>query len=417
MIVLKCLLVLGIFGLVVLLSLQVNRDFILSLTIGCLCVLALNFRSLLRPELFALLLGLITLNLLEAFKRSGRRAWLLALLPVSLVWANTHGSFLLNLALPGLFAVGAVLDAAHAKWQSGRPFELSGARRTVTWLIVAWLGMLMSSLCNPFGAHLLAHTLQLSGSEFIRNSIAEWQPIYYHAFRGHPFLVIYTAFSLTLAGSLLVGRRWLQPSLLLLLVPFWLLSITAIRHGTWFALIGSYVLAHTLREQGHSRWRRRMVGAALVSVALLVGVAVAATFGNVRGRRPGFARDMPLDADAIAFLHERKLTGNVFNAYEYGDQLIYHFYPAVRVALDSRIDAYGEQYYMQHRRLAGRSTEMLAPPSELIDFLDRYEVTTIVTHPLDYSGWKRGGHTGALGRAGFSVVYHDRTTVVLARGE
>jgi len=86
----------------------------------------------------------------------------------------------------------------------------------------------------------------------------------------------------------------------------------------------------------------------------------------------------------------------VFNSYAYGDQLVYHFYPKLRVTIDSRVDAYGEEYYRAYRRLSGRNELLFAAPTELLEFLDKNQVQTIVVRTHDLSNWVKHGHASAL---------------------
>ena len=102
----KCFFALCVFALSVFLTLQVGRGPILALALGALTLLGINFRCLLRPEIIGFVLLLTNLNFLQAFVRRGNPLWLLALFPSSVIWANSHGSFLVNLTLPLFFAAG-----------------------------------------------------------------------------------------------------------------------------------------------------------------------------------------------------------------------------------------------------------------------------------------------------------------------
>ena len=156
--------------------------------------------------------------------------------------------------------------------------------------------------------------------------------------------------------------------------------------------------------------------AALVTAALLlIATAVVSTLGNVRGLHVGIAAAAPLNSQALEFLREHELEGNVFNSYEYGDQLVYHFWPRVHVAMDTRLDAYGASYYHEHQRLSGRLQFRLDNADELIDFLDRHRVDVIVSYPFDVKNWLRTGYAERLAEAGFLAIYRDNTTTILER--
>ncbi len=106
MIVVKCPHALCVFGLIVLLTRQVDRDSNLAIALASLAILGINFRTMMRPGLVAFVLALLNLNCLLAFVRSGKPQWLLALIPLALIWTNFHPSFLAGFAFPVCFAVG-----------------------------------------------------------------------------------------------------------------------------------------------------------------------------------------------------------------------------------------------------------------------------------------------------------------------
>jgi hypothetical protein len=414
MVVVKCVLAALVFALAALLSFQVNRSPILSLTLACLCILGINYRTQLRPELLGFVLALLNLNLVYAFVRSGQQRWLWGLLPSSVLWANCHGSFLINLALPGFFALGELVDAAWSRWRHQTPFDRSRLRGLVVPLTVVSLAIVGASLLNPYGFGLLEHVTRLSGSDYLRQNIFEWTPTLHPALRQKPFFAVYTVFVGIVLLSTLVGFRRLKPSLALLLLAALALSLDAVRHTAWLAVFAVYPLAHLLDGALDSS-RERTATACFFSVLLLIGSATAAARGNVHGTRPGFRDRTALGPDVVQFIESHGLRGNVFNSYSYGDQLVYHFYPELRVTIDSRVDAYGEEYYRAYRRLSGRNELLLAPPAELLEFLERHEVRTIVVRSHGLSNWVKHGHAGALAARAWQPIYRDARTVILTR--
>jgi hypothetical protein len=408
----KGLLCIGIFGLAAGLALQAGRSFALACGLGALCMLGINYRTHMRPEIYGYLCLLAQLNLLEAFRRTGRWVWLLPLLALGAVWANLHGSFALGLALPPLYAAGAIADAACDARRGQRGFDTRGVAREAVPLLAATAGMLLAALLNPYGWRLLEHVLLLSTSDYFKENIYEWLPVWDSHIRRAPYFWVLLAHALLVLGSVAVGARRLTPRLVLLLVVFGALALEATRYVAWWMLVSTSVLAYTLPRPRLSPRAARL--ATLGLAAVLVGAsALVVRIGNVRGYPPGFEMWTPLPPDALHFLRDSGVKGNVFNSYNHGDQLVYHFYPAVRVAIDTRVDAYGEDYYRRYRSLSGRSARRLGEPEELMAFLDRYDVTWIVTRPFDYRNWTVKGHARVLAERGWREVYRDPATVIL----
>ncbi len=406
----------GLLALSALLAQQVTRSPPLAIAIASAVSLTLNFRLHMRPELYALAFGLASLLLLDRFVRSERALWLAGLLPIGVLWANSHGSFLLMLGLPALFAVGSGIDAWRAGELSGRSRAASRLGRVQLPLLATSLALLALCCLNPRGPELIRHMLQAAPSDYLRENIVEFAPTFGPLIRGRLYFWIYLLFAgavlLSFLRPLWDGERRVSATALLLLLVFGGLSVDASRFIAWFAIAGGYLLALNLEGWARQPRSADRLGRMLLAV-LAVATALVALRGNVNGRRISLAEGAPLSAEALSFLREAEIEGNVFNAYAYGDQLVYHFYPRIRVTIDSRI--YREDYYLRYRTLSGRSARRLAAPEQLIGFLDRYAIDTIVTRPYDYRNWQRKNYRPALERAGFATAYLDDSTIILRR--
>ena len=114
------------------------RFFCISIAFG----LALS-HLLARPHIFSWFFGTLTLFLLE---RRGR--WLYILPPLTALWANIHGGFVLGIVLQGLYVAGAGLERGASLFRQG---ELqSFFREQQRPLLVLLLSVLATGL-NPFG--------------------------------------------------------------------------------------------------------------------------------------------------------------------------------------------------------------------------------------------------------------------------
>jgi hypothetical protein len=415
MIVFKCLLAIAVTALAAALSFRINRNLVASVLIASAAATAMNFRFQMRPEIFAFLLALTSLYLLTAFVASGRRVYLVGLVPIAAVWANSHGSALLNLALPWIFLGGELLDDLRSRRLADPRVRGERIAKVYGPLAAAGIAMALVSLANPYGLHLFTHAFATGQADWLRDNIVEFGATFDERSRAAPYFWVYLAYLGALLASLVPGRRRINGTSLLLLAVFGALSLASIRYTAWFALVGTYVLAHTLSELGRSPTRRTTIALAGIA-ALGAGLVVSAVHGDVRGHRIGFRNEAPMSPEALQFVRSAGISGNVFNTFSHGDQLIHDFYPGIRVAIDSRTDAYGEEYYLRYRSLSGRSFKALGPPGDLVAYLDRYAVDTIVTRPLEFKNWNDKGHVQALERTGWAVVYADPTTVVLRRG-
>jgi hypothetical protein len=254
--------------------------------------------------------------------------------------------------------------------------------------------------------------IAFGSADYLREQIVEFGSTFSARVRATSYFKVYAAYLALVLLSFLVGRRRLHATPLLLFLAFGYLSTDAVRFTAWLAFAGSWVLAHNLASLAapdrHARVR--------VATVLLLAAAVFVVFrGDVRGKRIGFRDASPMSEAAVEFVRRAGIRGNVFNAFNQGDSLIYHFYPAIHVAIDSRLDAYGEAYYLAYRRMEGRSYKQLGPPALLSGFLDRHAVNAIVTRPFDYRNWEDAGHASALMSSGWRLAFADERTVILTR--
>lgn len=410
----KCFLAVGIFLLVFRLCFYINRDWSISLFLSALCVLVINFRTHMRPEIFAFIYFLIDLNLMQAFLRTKNFRWLLGLLPLSVLWANSHGSFLVNLVLPTLFLIGVALKDWWATRTGNRKITLSQIKQVYLPLIIVNCLVVALSLLNPYGIRLLLHSFSLSQDSYFRQNIIEWFPMFHPFIRRYFYFKLYLLFCSTLVFSLIIGWKKVDFILGVLVVVFGYLSVDTNRNAAWFAIIGTYVMAYCLGGLLKTE-RKRMVFNGCLAVALVFGVILVFQKGNVRGKKPGFQRGTPMTVGALNFIEKAGIQGNVMNSYKFGAELIYNFYPRIKVTIDSRVDAYGADYYRRYRQMDGKKWELLGKPEDLLSFLRRYNVRTIVTTPREFLNWKYGGHVKQLVKDGWKLVYQDRGTRILIR--
>lgn len=405
---LRALVALLVFALLVLLSLQINRDLLLSLFIAMASFLVISCRLYIRPELFAFVFGLAELNLLQAFVRSNDRRWLVALIPLTVLWANCHGSFPVAIALPLIFAAGALADEFVLRRWHFEDSTTSPDRRAWVPFLAVGVGMAVASLINPFGWDLIEKVLTLAESDYIRADISEWKSVFAaEAFFGSREFVFYILYLVLVADSLVQRAPRGPARIYVLSAVFLVLSLDANRHVAWFGVAGACVLAHAL-EGAHRLSERRERTAFSLAAVQLIGCVATFSFGNPIHMTPGLNDRSPLGAQAIEFIRGSGYSGNVFNAYVYGGKLAYHFYPDVRIAIDDRIDAYGEDYYRNFQRFDGQHARLLAAPDEFLDYFERNELNLVVVGANALNVWRASGRLAALEKAGWRVVFRGR---------
>jgi hypothetical protein len=362
-------------------------DHAASLFLALVTLAVINFRYHLRPELFALLFAVLELNLLAEYRLTRRPGWLIALLPLALAWANCHGSFVVGLAIAGLFAAGEAIAARRAA--GGVPYAFALA------------GMAAASLVNPLGYKLFYFAWDLRRWELMRAFINEWSWTFSPVFtetRGFPAYLYLLALC---AAALVVCWRRLGATDALLLATFAALSADRNRYIVFFAVAALYVLARLI---GPLPGGGRRVPV-LVALLCLVGAGALVSHGNFYRAYPYETPSLNFTAPLVEYIEANRLEGNVLNSYELGAELIHRFYPRLRPSIDSRLDSYGEMYFLHALRLLQSEPQMVA-------FIGDYDVRYML---LLWRDFEQVRAMSALPASGWTVRFADHKMVLLGR--
>lgn len=395
---------LAVFGLSTSLAWRLTQSLGASLLLGAGAVIVANYRYHLRPELFALVLLLLLLHVLVGYQVHRRWKRLLWAAPIAVVWANSHGSFLLGPIVAGLFATGEAAQAALESTATRRRRRLlEGARAGAPYAAVA-VAMALVSIANPLGVSLLHFALTLSTSEVTKAYINEWNPTLTKSFVLTAPFGYFAAMLLATVALVVAGRRRVRFADILLLLAFGGLAFQRTRFVALFGFVAIVVCGHAIgtamRQPSTERW--------LLAVATglaICGLALAAKFGNAYGAYPFFAASHGFTEPMVQRLAEPQTRGNVFNSYELGAELIYRAWPRLKPSLDSRIDSYGDQYFLaQHR--------MLFDEALLRQFLADYDVRYMLLLWRDVEFIKK---MEALRRDGWRLAFGDHKMVLLVR--
>jgi hypothetical protein len=203
-----------------------------------------------RPQAFAVPIFATFVYVLAAYRKDARAPlWLLPVL--MLAWANLHGSFPLGLVL--------VLLTLGAAWLDHRV-----ALRPLVW---AALGCAVAPMVNPRGPALLGYVRSLLDSSTVRAIAREWQPLNLADSEGRYVAAI-------LVGALVLGlQRRARLGDWLLVAPFALLELRAVRNGIWLSLVLGPIAAGWLARSPNAL-TPRLPRHALAVTALAASVLV-----------------------------------------------------------------------------------------------------------------------------------------------
>ncbi len=329
-----------------------------ALVAACTTLLAVGASSmhfLARPHLFTLLLLPLCLWLVEADRREKTR-WLWALIPVTALWTNLHGGFVIFLACLGLLVLGCAIEAALGRQTGERRWP--EIRRYSALLA----GCSLASLLNPYGVQLQVHIVEYLRDDWIKNIVQEFQAPTFRSEGQLQFELLLLAG--LIASGFLLRRRLFTEALWVVFLAH--ASLISVRHAPLYAAVAAPLIAGEI-----SGWWRAgvedMKKSSVLRILYQLGVDLT----------PGFRRtsiwpavlilslaaldaplkwphDFPSEMFPTAMVHQHAdliASGRLLTPDQWGDYVIYKFYPRQKVYVDGRSDFYGEKLGQEYLHL------------------------------------------------------------------
>ncbi len=347
-----------------------------------------------RPYLVTFVLAAVFLSILEDYRvrepsRGYRQLyWLPALM---IIWANSHGGFIIGLIILGVYLLSAInlrindrRLSAGINWADFRP------------LVGIFFLCIIGISINPHGPVMLLYPFKTVGISSLKDYIQEWQSPNFHAIEVQPFAWLLL---LTLAAVGISRRRILFTDLALV-TGFGYLGLLAGRNIALFALVAPMVIirhaapitAAISRRLGFRPISLGMVPSAMATfnlviatVLLLVVLLKIAIVVPQEANETAFARGLPVGA--VKFIEEKQPPGRLFNSYNWGGYLLWTL-PEYPVFIDGRTDLYDDE-------LVSDWVKAVQAQPGWQEVLDRWEVRLVLLEPdrpivskLEIEGWQ-----------------------------
>jgi len=370
--------------------------FIISLT------LAISSSHLLaRPHLFSWFFGVLTLDILL---RGGR--WLFFLPPLTALWTNFHGGFLLGLTLQFIYIFGPLLDNfSESGFKNLGAFWVSNRTR----ILVLLVSILAVGL-NPFGYRLLLFPFQVTETIF-STTIGEWLS---PDLQGLWHFRLYLLFIITLLFFSNKYLSWTSRCLLLVLLN------AALTHARHFSIAALFLTpfflealmpwAEKLRRRFSIRVRSRgrelelspLSGPMILTVVFGLLICLSWINNSTWTRLADVLIPMPksYSSAGIEFIGEHRFSGNLFNDYTWGGYLLYGLDPPPKVFIDGRADMYGKKVFEDYLEISRLEVDPIKKFKE-------YGVTWVVYPP------EKGLSRYLELHPAWSEIYRDKQVVIL----
>ena len=331
-----------------------------------------------RPQMLSFALLGLTSYIVYLFKwRQVNRLWML--IPVFVLWGNTHGGYALGLLLIGCVIAGEALNRL-----TGR----GALPEVLTWRelgLLTGFGILsgLALLVNPYAFGTWALPFRTVGIRTLQGFIQEWASPDFHNLYEQP--VLWLLFAL-LAVTGLARRRWDWTDLILV-VMFGYLAFLARRNIAPLALIITPVLARRAQlvvESVAAQVKlpvsaRRNLNPALAGVLnnlILALVVVATLLKCAVALSPQIidkGQQQAVPVRAVEWLRNAspRPPGPMYNSYNWGGYLLWAL-PQEPVFVDGRTDLYDDEFLREYFKVM-----FIRPGWRQV--LDRYGVRLVLT--------------------------------------
>ncbi len=315
----------------------------ISLALALLATGASSIHFLARPHVVTLLFTAMSAWALDRDRRKPW-PWIWGMPLLVALWTNLHGGFLVVFTLLGAKLFESICVRPRVKGKVRREIVLAGSCAIAT-------------LLNPYGFRLHQHVLEYLQSDWIRQSVEEFQS---PRFRSESML----QFEILLAlGIATVPALWRQRRLAeCCLILFWAQqALGSVRHVPIYCLIAAPLIVTQL-DAVWTKWTATQPPQSLAGLLRQIGIdwerwasgfsAAPAAVCAVLLFLP-YSAAWPTDFPAAKFptalvSRNRRLLSSstaapvrVFSSDQWSDYLIYRLHPQVRTFFDGRSDFFG----------------------------------------------------------------------------
>ncbi len=329
-----------------------------------------------RPQLFDFVAVSAIIALLTRHNWRGSASLWIAI-PIVAVWSNFHAGFFIGLVAIGVYGSTTLLSDILAGHGPRRGLGIiaitvaAAASTLCTFLIPpardTW-HTLISSILNPMTHHV----------------VLDWKPLIAALTSAHSgsvdqkYFVMVLLFFIAAVVSVILRPKRADAPLVAVAAVMLAAAFAAVRNIPIAAIAIAPVFANHLgllltpREvtAAPAASARATPRAGRLVIEILIAV-VAIVFARYSGiLSPGIdATDSP--ADAVSFMNSHRLSGNVLTDYAWGQYVIWHGAPGMKVFIDSRYDlAYPPTVVQDYLELAsnlpGGSHTLAAYPHDFV---------------------------------------------------
>ncbi len=371
---------------------------LIALLLTLWAALASSLHWLARPHIFSFLFFAIGVGLLERF-RKGEKVALWAFPALMLIWANTHGGFIFGLLAWLAYLAGWSWEYFHqsATLKTGKQFLLIGGMSLFSTIITPDLRHNWNAVLNNNSSYILSHTVETMPPDFHLPGLWPFAELLAVVI----ILGIAKAKSISLSHVFLLAGLALMSSIFARNIPFFAIASVPIL-ADWVKQIFAKFNYWLKLEDAFSTIEKGLRGFLwpLVISFVTIGLFV---YHSAQTQTSIYHFDtQTLPVQAADWLEAHPQPGNMFNDFNWGGYLLFRFWPAQRVFIDSQSDFYGEEFTRQYEQIFNGKKDWDAK-------LNQYNVSQIIV-PRE-----TGLALAAKQSTNWKIAYEDNITIILVK--
>lgn len=314
-----------------------KANILIAVTAALLLIPLISSRKEVRPEGISYLFISIYYFLMLKFSKGAIdiKRLLVYILPLQLIWVNSHIFFIMGIGILGAFSVIPAYEFATKKK------DFSYLRPYLTLVLAA----IAVSLINPYFVKGLLEPLGILREYGYR--IIENQTVFFMQKRSPSFNYFYfelLALIFVVSFVHIIISKKLSEFLphILITIFFLILGFRAIRGIPIFAM----VLVPYLSIYVNSFYSVKLKPLLITIGILFIFSLIPGTFYSMYDQASGLGAYAGVE-DSAEFFIRNKINGPVFNNYDIGGYLIYYLYGNERVFVDNRPEAYSVDFFQE----------------------------------------------------------------------
>lgn len=383
-----------------------------SFIFSCLiCIITISHRINGRPEVFSYFFA--SLFLFIFIHASKNKYYLIGLIPLQIIWCNTHEAYGVGLVMIIIYTISELLWGQS----SSKIFILSIALLSIGGIAL-----------NPIGTKIFSYTIniftQLDKNKFTSELLDYTSSEYWDLFSTLNIItfIISSIFCLQLAKQSKWNLKTIQEKLpiyyILLLLAFFYLSLKSNRNIPLFQLISLPVYANAL-----SKLKNNLFHESKMSVAITLSIAylsiITGVFYSTFDKHNEFGLGVSPKYNPIGatnFLAKQTNNSKVFSDFLCSNYPLYHLRPSYKSYIDLRdLDVFPAKFFENCLYLYQAPNTMISSTQtiwQLADSIDRFQYVLLVNQP-DFTPLHQELHRGNL----FHAVYADANTSLYKRND